>query len=64
MARTAPPPPGADISIARLHGEACYWCGAVFSALYPAGTVTTCGDGWVREWPVVACREHRQEAAG
>ncbi|GHH50639.1 hypothetical protein [Streptomyces candidus] len=63
MARTAPPPPGVHTSPARLHGEACYWCGAVFGTLHPAGSVTTRGDGWTREWPIVACGDHSGEVA-
>jgi hypothetical protein len=63
MERTALPPPGADTSLARLHGQACYWCGNVFGTLRPAGTVTTRGDGRTREWPIVACGDHGDEVA-
>jgi hypothetical protein len=45
----------AGISIARLHGEACYGCGAVHARLHPAGQVTTAVDGGIRVWQVVAC---------
>jgi hypothetical protein len=51
-------PVGEQISIARLHGEACYDCGAVHGLLVPAGTVTTPVEGGEREWPIVACPEH------
>lgn len=47
------------ISIARLHGEACIRCGAVYSDLVPAGTVTV-GD---RTWNVVSCRAHAGESS-
>lgn len=58
------PPPGApvvsaDTSIARLHGEACFHCGAVNTGLQAAGEVSTPTDGGFRVWPVVACTEHR-----
>ncbi|MEV7466088.1 hypothetical protein AB0O20_06185 [Streptomyces kronopolitis] len=60
---TAPPDvPFADpeVSIVRLHGEACYWCGAVHSALTPAGSVATpAGECGVRIWFIVACPQHR-----
>lgn len=55
------PPPGVlpvkadEISIARLHGEACWFCGAVQSPLRPVGEVATTTDGGFRIWPVVAC---------
>lgn len=51
-------PVGEQVSIARLHGEACYTCGAVHAQLVPAGTVTTPVDGGLREWPIVACPQH------
>lgn len=57
MSSDAPATPGA-VSIVRLHGEACYTCGAVHAKLGPAGTVTTIVDGGEREWPIVACPEH------
>jgi len=53
------PPRGSEISIVRLHGEACYWCGAALGALFPAGTVETPAPGGVQVWPIVACVEHR-----
>lgn len=52
-----PAPP--DISIARLHGEACYTCGAVNTGLQPAGQVSTVVDGGLRVWPIVTCAECR-----
>lgn len=49
--------PGLDaVSIARLHGEACWDCGAVATTLYPAGAVTTEAG---KEWEIrkcIACR--------
>lgn len=60
---TAPPDvPFADpdVSIVRLHGEACYWCGAAHATLTPAGSVATqIPDCGVRVWFIVACPEHR-----
>lgn len=50
---------GADVSIARLHGEACIDCGAVNTKLYPAGAVSTRVDGGLQVWQVVACADHR-----
>lgn len=51
-----PPAPG-TVSIARLHGEACYICGAVNADLQPAGAVSTVVDGGIRIWQIVACPE-------
>lgn len=57
---TSPPvASAAEISIARLHGEACWHCGAVYTELVAAGTVTAAGADGPREWPVVACPSHR-----
>lgn len=45
-----------DVSPARLHGEACFYCGSTEPPLSPDGTVgTRIGDGVLKEWPVVAC---------
>lgn len=41
------------VSIARLHGEACWYCGAVTRKLTPAGAVVL--PGQTRPWPVVSC---------
>lgn len=41
------------VSIARLHGRACWDCGAVAKDLTPAGTVQIAGSEHV--WPVVSC---------
>ncbi|MFF0428527.1 hypothetical protein ACFYUJ_29555 [Streptomyces sp. NPDC004520] len=41
------------VSIARLHGQACWHCGAVTRSLVPAGTIVH-GDS-VTEWPIVSC---------
>jgi hypothetical protein len=51
-----------DVSIARLHGEACWHCGAVHTGLQPAGSVATPVEGGYRIWPVVDCLQHRGEA--
>jgi hypothetical protein len=49
------------VSIARLHGRACWDCGAVAKDLKPAGTVTLAdGD---REWPIVSCGCRTQAVA-
>lgn len=42
-------------SFARLHGEACWHCGAVTGPLKPAGQVTV-DDG--PAWTVVTCAVH------
>ncbi|MFJ9417834.1 hypothetical protein ACIRPT_27295 [Streptomyces sp. NPDC101227] len=55
---TAPPPADPNVSIARLHGEACYWCGSAHSTLTPAGSVTTPVGGGQRLWFIVACEWH------
>lgn len=47
------------ISIVRLHGEACYWCGAALGDLYPAGSVRTGTVGGWRVWEIVACAADR-----
>jgi hypothetical protein len=44
------------VSIARLHGEACWDCGAVATTLYPAGAVTTEAG---KEWEIRKCINHR-----
>ena len=41
------------ISLARLHGRACWHCGAVTRSLAPAGTVLRPGS--TRRWQVVSC---------
>lgn len=41
------------VSIARLHGEACWHCGAVTRWLAPAGKVVLAGLG--RVWSIVSC---------
>ncbi|AUH40475.1 hypothetical protein [Streptomyces sp. CMB-StM0423] len=45
-----------DVSIVRLHGEACFHCGSVRRPLRPAGSVTvpTPGGG-TKAWRVVTC---------
>lgn len=64
MPNTPPPTaPDDSISIARLHGEACFFCGAVNTPLHPAGNVTTPVDGGTRIWPIVACPQDTDRAA-
>lgn len=41
------------VSIVRLHGEACFDCGAVAKALREAGNVVVRGS--TRVWPIVTC---------
>ncbi|MEV6332237.1 hypothetical protein [Streptomyces sp. NPDC051909] len=41
------------VSLARLHGAACWHCGAVTRTLAPAGTVVRPGSN--RRWAVVSC---------
>jgi hypothetical protein len=41
------------VSIVRLHGEACFHCGAVNKALCTAGHVVVRGD--TRVWQIVTC---------
>ena len=63
MADTTIAPPLVDassVSIARLHGEACWHCGTV-DALRPTGEVTTEVEGGTRIWLVAACPEHHRQ---
>lgn len=58
---TAPPDVplvSGDVSIVRLHGEACWHCGAVGSGLVGAGLVGTAIEGGHQIWPIVTCRDH------
>lgn len=57
------PPADPRTSIVRLHGEACFYCGAVHTELYPAGAVRTSVPGGIRIWPIVACSKHRPKGA-
>lgn len=41
------------VSLARLHGRACWHCGAVTRTLVPAGTIIRAGSA--RQWPIVTC---------
>lgn len=62
MGKTAITPPLVDsssVSIARLHGEACWHCGAV-ADLRPLGEVSTEIEGGTRTWPIVACPDHHK----
>lgn len=65
MAHTLAPPGTPvvtrSVSAARLHGEACWHCGAVLAGLTVVGMVAVprvSGDE-SRVWPVVACAPHR-----
>jgi len=56
MLEELPPKPTlitGSVSIARLHGEACFHCGAVHGPLYAGGHVTLPGKDCV--WPIVTC---------
>lgn len=55
---SSPPREDETTSIVRLYGEACFYCGAVHTELFPAGTVQTPVEGGARVWPIVACTEH------
>lgn len=44
------------VSIARLHGRACWYCGAVARGLSAAGSVQLAPDA--RVWTVVSCGCH------
>lgn len=57
MAEPLRVPISEHISIARLHGEACFRCGAVARTLYAAGHISLPGRD--RVWPVVVCEDHR-----
>ncbi|WP_406337393.1 hypothetical protein [Streptomyces sp. NBC_00649] len=46
------------VSIARLHGFACWDCGAVTRRLEPCETVSVAGTG--RVWTVFRCAECRE----
>ena len=50
---TAPVLVEGHVSLARLHGRACWHCGAVTRTLVPAGAVIRPGSP--REWQVVSC---------
>jgi hypothetical protein len=51
----------ASVSLARLHGEACWHCGAVSTRLWSAGEVTLeIAPGKSVTWPTKACAEHLQ----
>lgn len=54
MSEAAPPRQVTGrVSIARLHGKACFCCGAVTRELAPAGAVVL--PGRKRAWPIVTC---------
>ncbi|WP_189828887.1 hypothetical protein [Streptomyces subrutilus] len=48
--------------IARLHGEACWDCGAVGSPLVPAGDVTVRGSE--ATWPIKRCVTGHSDTSG
>lgn len=49
------------VSIVRLHGEACFDCGAVSKTLRAAGHVTV--RGGIRTWQIVTCGCRRKVVA-
>jgi hypothetical protein len=49
------------VSIVRLHGEACFDCGAVNRALRAAGHVVVSGN--IRVWEVFTCGCRNRRAA-
>ncbi|QEU77976.1 hypothetical protein CP968_06505 [Streptomyces subrutilus] len=51
-----------DVIIARLHGEACWDCGAVGSPLVPAGDVTVRGSE--ATWPIKRCVTGHSDTSG
>jgi hypothetical protein len=50
-----------SVSIARLHGRACWYCGAVSRHLHPAGRAQR-GTG--RTWNIVSCGCHKAPTQG
>ena len=56
-----PTPIQGPVSIARLHGEACFHCGAVTKTLHADGHITLVGQD--RVWPVVTCGCHSKAVA-
>ncbi|MFG3349482.1 hypothetical protein ACGF1Z_31045 [Streptomyces sp. NPDC048018] len=50
---STPIPIEGHVSPARLHGRACWHCGAVTRTLTAAGTVIRPGS--TRHWPIVSC---------
>jgi hypothetical protein len=64
MSDVPSPPPAVvegPVSIARLHAEACFYCGAVTRTLYAAGHITL--EGQDRVWPIVTCGCHSKAVA-
>lgn len=49
------------VSVVRLHGEACFDCGAVNKTLRAAGNVVVRGSG--RVWQIVTCGCRRETTA-
>nr|WSX51324.1 hypothetical protein OG409_21715 [Streptomyces sp. NBC_00974] len=52
----------ADVSVERLHGQACWDCGAVEEELVSAGEAIVAGFS-VR-WPIVKCSRHVERGSG
>lgn len=48
---------GEQPSFARLHGEACWFCGSVNGPLAPVGEMTL--DDATQAWSVTACSAHQ-----
>lgn len=64
MSDAASPQPAlieGPVSIARLHAEACFYCGAVTKTLHSAGHVTLARQD--RVWPIVTCGCRSQAVA-
>ncbi len=57
----APTVVDSSVSIARLHGEACFDCGAVGKSLRAAGNVVVRGS--TRVWRIFRCGCRRKVAA-
>jgi hypothetical protein len=54
-------PVNGPVSIARLHGRACWYCGAVARGLKTAGHVQLAAGA--RVWTVVSCGCHAKAGA-
>ncbi|WP_162688727.1 MULTISPECIES: hypothetical protein [unclassified Streptomyces] len=52
----------ADVSVARLHGHACWDCGAVDDELISAGEAIVAG--FSVPWPIVKCSRHAESGSG
>jgi hypothetical protein len=56
----APAPVDGPVSIARLHGLACFYCGSVTRTMYADGHIILVGNDTV--WPIVTCGCRRRSA--